>query len=133
MSYIRSGSNPEGLYIFGSDGAVTICHGVKPPLASKTTQFNVPLAQFEGVCARWYAGAERVRVRDTIVEEVHLNRKTGKPPQDPPMTFPWSIFDSDNTFLIRFQHKKHFFCMWSVTWDAVVRSYYYESKRKARA
>lgn len=55
MSYIRSTSNPEGLYIYGScDDEIWIHHDVKPPLSSGGDyKIVVPEEAFTSACRRW--------------------------------------------------------------------------------
>jgi hypothetical protein len=80
MSYIRSLSNPEGLYIWHDvDGTVHILHSVPPPLSSKWPRVHgvravgkklvqtrrmvdfppeiiVPYRAFRDTCSRWASG-----------------------------------------------------------------------------
>lgn len=120
MSYIRPGSNPEALYIWGSDrGRVSICHNVRRPLASKTNElFEVPCHVFEGLCRKWAkAFDERATYRGATAERVHVLLHTGKPV--PKKHNPFRS-KAKTEFLIKFSYGGHFFHMWTVTWEYVV-------------
>ncbi len=118
MSYIRSTSNPESLYIWGdSDGMINICHTVKPPRASRpltpdTSEWiRVPLKDFHTVCRKWHAGVRDitrgvVRVREAVVPE-----------------------KGRNEFLVRFSYRRRWFCMWYVTWEYVVHDVMIRERR----
>jgi len=56
MSYIRSISNPEGLYIWGGTQGIEISVGSDPLL-------TIPRHIFRGVLKRWYRYGENVSYR----------------------------------------------------------------------
>jgi len=149
MSYIRSTSNPERLYIYATiDNTVHIHHGVRPPLSSpwkkqflyktvskgdkkrrvKTGQryaepplIVVPTHIFEHVCRRWREtyGQEHVAYRGLVVEEVHIHTDTGRPVPKNQRRLAGLAEMLRRAFLIRLAYKGQFFCMWRVTWEYV--------------
>ena len=132
MSYIRSLSNPESLYIWCEGKETAISHGVKGPLSSARWRggkasppfFHVPAAAFDRVCALWGEGREPARAGGIRVEEVALFVATGKMV---PVDFYGDIakvFRDKRRVehLIRLSYRKHFVCMWRVTWEYVVRN-----------
>lgn len=127
MSYIRSLSNPEGLYIIGSSKGIDIWHTVKPPLSSKwpksgeTPWINVPTYVFHHVLNRWAEGfRDKVSYRGLVVEEVQVCPTTGKPPKPQSLTKMLDPRTPRSEFLIRLQYKEQFFHMWRVTWEYIV-------------
>lgn len=124
MSYIRSGSNPEGLYIFGSDeDTICISHNIKSPLASyldPSCSIVVPGTDFYKVCELYdsYNFDEDYAVRsgDIVVQERHIYFDTGE------LTSEEVDWERPGGFLIYFNFKDQFFYCWKVTWDYVVRN-----------
>ncbi len=129
MSYIRSTSNPEGLYVFTSKEGVTLAHSVKPPLASTWPKNGsnpvmiIPERLFLSVCKTWnrtYA-CNGVSRRGLKIREVHVFVKTGKRVQR--LTAKSIMMPSGSSeFFIRIDYKGKFVHLWRVTWDSVVRS-----------
>lgn len=85
MSFIRSGSNPEALYVVHNvSNTVDIWHGLKYPLCNKgKTYINLPAKPFLGACRRWamkhYPGdGRKVEYRGVTIEEKMIFLKTGK-------------------------------------------------------
>lgn len=75
MSYIRSTSNPESLYIWGDDKRVQVCHRVPKPLSSAKEMpaaFDIPAKTFDRVLARWVRSEEKVSLQGCSVEEVSV-------------------------------------------------------------
>jgi hypothetical protein len=122
MSYIRSASNPESLYIWGYGERVTIAHRVLRPLSSAKeipASFDVPTAHFDKVRAQWAKGREKASSGGITVEEAHIYLRSGRPvPRRPMMTQITSKAPTE--FLIRLSYKKHFILLWRVTWEHVV-------------
>ena len=139
MSLIRALSNPESLYIWGdSDGFYSLCHNVKPPLASKwpkggnTPMIRIPVKVFERACLEWRDAGnwvdDRVEVEGFIVEMVHVIRKTGR---KPPKVTPKNMLKGPHgDLLIRLSYKRQFVHLWDVTWTYVVNNV--EDRRKPR-
>jgi hypothetical protein len=109
VSYIRSGSNPEKLYIWGDGEKATIAEG------SKMT-WNIPLNIFNGLIKKFhrrfhdypveYKGAkvEEVWVDEDGVEGVsdaHLKRLDPK---------------------VKLSYEEYHVIMWDVTWEYIVYS-----------
>ena len=120
MSYIRSTSNPEGLYIWGgARGRITICHNVHKPLASRTNgSFEIPCHIFHGLCRKWAeAFDERATYRGATAERVHVLLHTGK--TVPKMFDPFRS-KAKAEFLIKVSYGEHFLHMWTVTWEYIV-------------
>lgn len=142
VSYIRTLSNPERLYIVGPlvgerRNVVTISHSVKPPLASRTPkgaprgEFTVPAKAFQETLRAWresYGGLDKSTKRGLVVEEIHVFLDTGKPvPQAKSYASLVAIHaqmranDSrPSERLIRLSYKNDFIHMWRVTWMYIV-------------
>ena len=71
MSYIRSASNPEGLYVFGSANGIEMYTGK----ANKDIRgWVIPVRHFNEVCKRWnVAWEERVKYGDFSCEMVWVD------------------------------------------------------------
>ena len=81
MSYIRSNSNPESLYIWGGGpgGCVTICH--RSSAKEIPASFNVPTRAFDRVRRKWAKGYdEKASSGGILVEEVHVYMRSGRLP-----------------------------------------------------
>lgn len=118
MSYIRSSSNPEGLYIWCDiKGSVHLSHIIKSPLSSAAVlphEFTIPRYIFEHILKK-YDGQSEVKFRGLKVEERVVNLETGQ------------IYDGafpkvkgTYQFMIRLSYKNEFIIMWPVTWDYIV-------------
>jgi hypothetical protein len=129
MSFIRSGSNPEALYIWGGarDG-VNISHSLLPPFANRwpddtyPPSFVVPWTPFRLTCLSWLNGADRTSRAGLLVEEIHIFLETG---ERVPKTWGIKQMLRDNrrtAFMVRLTYKKNFFYMWPVTWMYVVKN-----------
>lgn len=126
MSYIRCLSNPERLYVFDDDRGICVIHSVRPPLASPNkdklapAMFHVPVKAFHDVCLRWeMSGDGGVRSRGLRVREVCVYLATGV--RVAANERYGDGLRNRTEYLIRFEYKKHFFYMWRVTWEYVVR------------
>lgn len=133
MSYIRSLSNPEGLYIFGSNG-IHIYHGLKPPLCSeKSWPIVIPESDFYRVCHAWDHGPDQWKgpaySRDFSAREELIFVNTGKRVPDDVASMRRSMKDLFKgkkrpleRFVIRLQYKKKYIMIWRVTWHYVVEN-----------
>jgi hypothetical protein len=121
MSYIRSTSNPESLYIWGDAfDLVNISYRVDPPLASTRQEMRVPRAAFEEACLKWKEWGEVheiIEVDGFRVELVRILLCTGRAP---PKNFNPLKDRREGAFLIRISYQRRFVHLWEVTWDHVV-------------
>ena len=121
MSYIRSNSNPESLYIWGGGpgGCVTICH--RSSAKEIPASFNVPTRAFDRVRRKWAKGYdEKASSGGILVEEVHVYMRSGRLVPVRSMTTQLTS-KAQTEFLIRLSYKEHFVHLWRVTWDYVAR------------
>jgi hypothetical protein len=116
MSYIRSGSNPEKLYIWGDEEKATISEG------SKDT-WNIPLNIFNGLIRKFhrrfhdypcqYKGAQ---VEEVWVYEgnIEVDEKEVNP----------TLKQSECKIKLSYYEdgKEHSVIMWDVTWEYIVYS-----------
>jgi hypothetical protein len=161
VSYIRSGSNPEGLYIWGqADGTVHVAHNVPVPLSSKWPRgpgwklvrgkivpskrlvdfppcIVVPAAVFRDTCRQWakdYSPTyDKTSRRGLVVEEMEIWTDTGLPVTEKLTSK--DVFSKARRMrsVIRFSYKKQFFFMWRVTWMYIVRNNDFETKTRKKA
>jgi hypothetical protein len=136
MSFIRSLSNPEGLYIYNTmEDLVWIHHSVKPPLASKSSEdhiphtFSVPERDFLAIGRKWarnfwnYDTDEICRSGKLTVGEVHVFMDTGKKVHKGWVHRHFFERRSRRTeFLIKLAYGKHYVMMWRTTWHYIVHS-----------
>jgi len=126
VSFIRSTSNPEGLYIWHDiDGYVDVSFGgVAPPLASKQRSARIPSKTFFKAVSRWdknYGADEKVSVGGFTIEERHIFVKTGKVVRGGSKA--WLRDRRLRTaFLVRISYRGTFVHLWRVTWQYVVRN-----------
>ena len=129
MSYIRSGSNPEGLYIIGTSMRGHNYAEVMLPNGGEIIW--IPAAVFHEVCRRWEHANDDddVRYRGMRAREVWMHElKCGK-------VIPESEFSREFTQWLKRPAKrgprnirqvevsykgKRFWC-WRVTWEYIVR------------
>lgn len=114
MSYIRSGSNPEKLYIYGTEDRAYICEGSKP-------DWWIPLDVFNGLiknyhkyfhdCPREYKGA---KVEDVWVDQD--NRECDDESYNPDLD---KLLESK----VKLSYGDNCVYMWDVTWEYIVNSY----------
>lgn len=129
MSYIRSTSNPEELYIYSSGKYVHITHNVNKPFSSgkKSPQeddMTIPTYIFENALRKY---KRRYRVlpisyRDLKIEEVHLYKDNGK--KVPVNLTVKKYFEASEKrggtlFQIKISYKNKFVCMYKTTWDYI--------------
>lgn len=131
MSYIRSGSNPEGAYVFGTGkpGGPIIVEFYLGVFDESRIEFCVKLEDFEAVCKDYsqYFGFdddEEIKHGAFSIREVYTNRKTGK--YMPKFDVTKSI---QNENPIPFDNKVGLFldgkfqaALYEVTWDRIVHN-----------
>ena len=139
MSLIRSGSNPESLYVVSLADGVSLMHRVAPPFSSKWSDKNgpeitIPTKLFFAGCRAWDrvgGDDEGVNLKGLRIREVHIHRTTGKPYPGYPgrraahrmaMTKAGMTHLLDHAFRVRLDYKGQFLHMWRVTWEHVVRN-----------
>jgi hypothetical protein len=138
MSYIRSTSNPEALYIWDDGTMANVSHGVPKPHSSETL-FRIPSAVFRKCLKKWDGSGDPVSFQGMTVEELNVDRKTAKtiPPASPcrrgckkegngfiPCKRCSRRFWKDirrGKYVIRLSYKKDFVDLWRVTWDYVAK------------
>jgi hypothetical protein len=122
MSFIRSTSNPERLYVWG-DAAERVTvnwagpQAPKPPLA-KGEQMVVPWKTFYRAAWQWDRYQE-ANYRGFRVMEMHIFMDTGKRVPDS-----YDVLTArprrETGFLYRISYKDKFVFVWKVTWAYVV-------------
>ncbi len=121
MSYIRSTSNPESVYIWANPkGQVEIMYRVKKPLGAGQSMV-IPRHVFHSVCKAWSEGRTTISQRGLRVEDVFVNTETGKPvkmPKDPFLL----LNVRHNEHFVKLSYQGKFFHMWMVTWEAIVHN-----------
>ena len=130
MSYIRSGSNPEGLYIVGcTPKSIEIMHSVRPPLSSKWPaggpSIVVPSRAFHATCRIWADGYEpdKGTSHDGLhVQEIHVFLHNGKPVPANWGAQAAAASSGAAAFLVRLSYGKQFVFMWRVTWMYIVHN-----------
>ncbi|OGF52930.1 MAG: hypothetical protein A2Z21_01870 [Candidatus Fraserbacteria bacterium RBG_16_55_9] len=124
MSYIRSGTNPEGLYIWeggnGKKAFVDISWPQEKPLSSGRGEIVIPASIFQKAVREWdRVGAVRgVAFKDFTIKEVYVNPTTGRDAR----RSVWkrrSLIVRDAEFFIRLGYKRKFVYLWQVTWEYV--------------
>jgi hypothetical protein len=97
MSYIRSGSNPEELYIVCSGNGVAVNAGHKPV-------WYIPPKAFEGLIKKYYRTSCELPCehKGTILEEV------------------WVEDNGRSECKVKLSYEEHSVIMWDVTWDSIV-------------
>jgi len=112
MSYIRSGSNPEGLYIVGTSKDVEVMEGSKDV-------WHIPYKVFNGLIKKYDAkNYEPCSYGDAKIEEVWVCKDNCE------------ILENDLTgeqqpikSKMKLTYKEHYIYMWYVTWVYIVRGY----------
>jgi len=109
MSYIRSGSNPEKLYIWGGIEDATIAEG------SKDT-WNIPLNIFNGLIKKFHRRFHDYpcQYKGAQVEEVWVDEDGNE-----------GVLNSHLKRLeckVKLSYEDHFVIMWDVTWEYIVYS-----------
>lgn len=115
MSYIRSGSNPEKLYIWGDGENATIAEGSKPT-------WNIPLNIFNGLIRKFhrrfhdypcqYKGAqvEEVWVFETESGDIEAVKNEV------------AAYLKPSVPKVKLSYEDHYVIMWDVTWEYIVYS-----------
>lgn len=119
MSYIRSLSNPEGLYITG-----TFIRGHAYVDVMGRAQVCIPLRVFHEACTRWNRCSceeNGVAVRGLTIRERYLNPKTGKPCRHLSLKELASGKKHQGEYQIEINYKGTRFWCWRVTWDCILR------------
>jgi len=135
MSFIRSFSNPENLYVVALEDGINLMHRVKPPLASawpkdgNNALMIVPHLPFWAVCQLWEAGGmdpppgkdgQWATHQGFTAEEIHVYTDTGKPVTGR-MPFTALFTSRPHEWLVRLSYRRQFVFLWRVTWEYVVR------------
>lgn len=107
MSYIRSGTNPEGLYLVGTGENVEIMEGRKDVWCIPQNIFNGLLRKYDRLICEFpceYKGAK--------VEEVWVDRNNNETPNED------YIPSKDNLLVckVKLSYKGNSIYMWYVTW-----------------
>jgi hypothetical protein len=109
MSYIRSTSNPENLYIWSDGTNITIEMG-------GDTIGQIPTDVFDGLIVKCYKSWEdTIKYKKAKIEQVFIEDNT-KP----------KILDTftQGDFKIKLSYDNWELLMWEVTWDSVVYTNY---------
>lgn len=134
MSYIRSGSNPEGLYIIATsgdrEGERILIYGDGLPGSSIGPGISLPVKVFHGVALRWFQnyGSDDVKLRGVTVDEAWIDLKTGKvrsgrDGHKATKSFRRDLADGKPlACVIRFRYKRRVIHMWRVTWAYIVQN-----------
>lgn len=132
MSYIRSTSNPERLYVWADvDGTVHLHYGgpyrVKPPL-SKGEELRVPYKTFVRAVRHWdESGRYKTDINGFKIEEIHVYLKTGKRVPEfknnkDAIRYLDEVKKKPSEYKIRVSYRGNFIHLWSVTWQYVVNN-----------
>lgn len=112
MSYIRSGSNPEKLYIYGTTDTVYISEGGKP-------EWSIPLNVFNGLIRKYHRKFHDCpcEYKGAQIEEiwVHENGNELKTEE----------IDSNlgkSECKTKLSYNGNYVIMWDVTWEYIVLS-----------
>jgi len=123
MSYIRSGSNPEKLYIYGTEDRVYICEGSKPDWWIPLNIFNGLLRKYHRYfhdCPRDYKGAK--------VEEIWVDQNNHECDDE---NYSPSL-DKLLECKVKLSYGDNFVYMWDVTWEYIVLSYILRNDKKKK-
>ncbi len=129
MSYIRSGSNPEGLYIFSTQGPkgrlhVEVLVGWFHKLTNITNDspMLVPQGVFDRAAVMWDDDGEKASYKGFKVEEVHVYEDDGSPVPKK-RSIKASLEDKRRSFFgVKVSYKGKWVIVWRVTWAYVVRN-----------
>ncbi len=111
MSYIRCLSNPEGLYIWGTDKQLCIAEG---QLKIKT----IPIEIFNCLLKKYHKNfGENTKYKGASIKEVYITDKKKKNPK-----MLWKYFGKyGGHHKMRLSYKKWHIDMWLVTWEYIAR------------
>ena len=110
MSYIRSGSNPEKLYIWGNGDSVTIAEGNKDTWNIPSNVFNSLIKKFHKnshECPCSYKGAQ---VEEVWVYDIDDDDNSSEP------------YVKGSDCKVKLSYGDHYVIMWDVTWEYIVYS-----------
>lgn len=138
MSYIRSTSNPEGMYAFGGATCVEIYSGRGWRLSNigpGQGGIIVPHETFYEACKRAdYLGDEPIEVDGLRVEEMLIYTRSGRrvPPRKTLSLRMFSNRAAPTMFAVKLTYEDKYVFMYPVTWDYIRRSAL-ETERMNRA
>jgi hypothetical protein len=113
MSYIRSGGNPEKLYIWGDGVSAVIAEGAKPTWDMPVSVFNGLIRKFHRRFHDYPCQHKGAQVEEVWVDENDLV---------------WKDEETLDSHLKRMECKvklsygEHYVIMWDVTWEYIVYS-----------
>jgi len=117
MSYIRSGGNPEKLYIWGDGVQATIAEGCKDT-------WNIPLNIFNGLIRKFHRRFHDypVQYKGAQVEEVWVDANDVE--SDSSVYLPHLKRLECKVKLSYYEDgEEHSVIMWDVTWEYIVNGY----------
>lgn len=119
MSYIRSGSNPESLYVYGTEDRVYICEGSLP-------NWFIPLKDFNSILRKYHRLFHEAPVtyKGLKIEEVWVDEKNNE--RDGEYYDP--TIDKLLNCKIKLSYNENSVIMWDVTWEYIVNGYIYKNK-----
>jgi hypothetical protein len=125
MSYIRSLSNPEALYVYEDieDARIHWSWTVKKPLSNGEC-FVVPKWAMHRVALKFEDGREQASAGGFSAREQYVYLDTGRLADESKT----KNRDADAAVLIRIEYKGTYVYLWAVTWKAVVRSVVWHEK-----
>ena len=113
MSYIRSTSNLEGLYIWGDGKDANISKGGDLDRIRK-----IPQRIFDGLCKKYYKSfGANTKYKGASVKEIFV--KSGKKQTK----LEKMLGIEDGEFQTRLSYKDWYIDMWRVTWEYIARRY----------
>lgn len=125
MSFIRSLSNPEGLYIFGGMDGIEIATGNGWKLSNigpDNPSMVVPYDAFIKVCEDWDQNADSAEADGFFAGEQHIWADTGElvDPETDPIQQWFTGNRRESRYAIKLSYGDKFCFLWSVTWQYVV-------------
>ncbi len=108
MSYIRSGSNPEGLYIFGDGEYVTICIG---PDSSRKMPKNI----FHGLIRKYHRDELGIQFKGASLNEE------------------WIEYNGSSDCKVVLAYDNWRCEMWGVTWDYIAYTNLHNINRNSKS
>lgn len=136
MSFIRSTSNPESLYVYDDvNGYIQWYWHPKAPLRSAPGMMQVPPKAFYAACRQWVKKACfglkcRVSVDGFTIEADNFYTKTGKRARMHGTVLEWMHDKKQRNYLIRVSYKKNVVHMWAVTWECIVDRFHLDEYKK---
>jgi hypothetical protein len=107
MSYIRSGSNPEKLYIWGGLDTAEIAEGSKPT-------WGIPINIFDGLLKKYHRRFHEFpcQYKGAKVDEVWVDEDGNEGVSDAHL--------KPLQFKVKLSYEDHSVIMWLVTWEYIV-------------